>query len=240
MFRVTSFSFGVSSLRKTRSVATVMLVAVSRAMACWASPAQLPQVTLRYSSRASSSLPSFFSSVSAIENWACEASFVSGYFETIRRQRRSPRPISPPRTALRFISSRMLGIAVVERILRQELGEQLVGGVVLLGLQLLGGHQVLGVDDLAAARRSTALCGGILHQVVAPRRERLGILLLQLIAAAQQVSGVGNLLAVLVARVGQELLQRGHGVVVAPALDVALRRSPDAPGWPACAWGTAR
>ena len=39
MFRVVSFSLGFSSPRNTRSVATVIVLAVNRAMACLARPA---------------------------------------------------------------------------------------------------------------------------------------------------------------------------------------------------------
>ncbi len=79
MFRVTSFNCGVSSLRNTRSVAMVMALAVSRAMRRLASAADRPQSSLRYSTSASSSLPSFSSSVRAIINWARDASSVLGY-----------------------------------------------------------------------------------------------------------------------------------------------------------------
>ena len=144
--------------------------------------------------------------MSAIENWAREASSVPGYFDTSRRQSAIASSHFSSSTNLRFISSRMSGLRASSGYFARNSANSLLARVVVLGLELLGGHQVLGVDDLPL-HVAPRLVGRMLRQVLAPRGQRLGELLLQLIAAAQQVAGVGNLLAVLVAVVGQEPLE---------------------------------
>ena len=85
MFREVSLTSGFSSLRKIRSVATVRLLAVRRAIACRACAALGPQSSIVNSSSDSASRPSFSSSVAAIMNWPREASSDLGYFDTRRR-----------------------------------------------------------------------------------------------------------------------------------------------------------
>ena len=175
-------------------------------MACRASAGREPQVTLRYSSRASSSLPSFCSSVSAMRELGQRGLVRSR--DTSRpaaARRRSPRPTSPRRRSA-VHQQEDLGLRRVQRILGQELGEQLVGRRRTAWPRASRGHQVLGVDDLPL-HVAPGLVGRVLGQVLAPGGQGLGELLLQLVGAAQQVAGVGDLLAVLVARVGQEPLQ---------------------------------
>ena len=109
----------------------------------------------------------------------------------------------------------------VQRILGQELGPELLGFVVLLGLVLLVGHQVLGADDLALDR-APRFVRGVFNEVFLPGGEGLGEFLLQLVRHAQEASGIGHLLAVLVAVVGQEPREALHRVFVPPAMNVAL------------------
>ena len=62
----------------------------------------------------------------------------------------------------------------------------------------------------------------MLGQILPPGRQGLGEFLLQLVRTAQQVAGLGHLLAVLVPLLSQELLKRRHRVLVTAPVYVAL------------------
>ena len=113
------------------------------------------------------------------------------------------------------------GVPRVKRILGQEFGEELVGFRILLGHELVGRHEVLGIDDLPL-HAAPILVGRILGQEIAPSGQGLGVVLLRLIGQAQHVLGVGQFLAVAAMGIGEELLQRGDRVGRAAAVEIAL------------------
>ena len=148
MFRVVSFSRGVSSERNTRSVATVMLLAVRRAMACASprgvvAPRQLAVLFQRLVE------PGQFLLQSRGDH---ELSARGGI--RVRILRHQPPPCGDGRLPLFLVEICLAeqiedrGVTRVQRILGKKRTPELSRRVVLLGLMLLRRHQVLGLDEL--------------------------------------------------------------------------------------------
>ena len=129
-----------------------------------------------------------------------------GYFETSRRQAEMASSHFSSATFCWFMSRRIAGLRASKRILGQELAEKLVGLGVLLGRELLAGHQVFGLDD-RLLHRAPGIVGRVLGQELPPGGQGLGVVLLRLIGTAQQVLGLRQFLALAAAGIGQELLR---------------------------------
>ena len=162
----------------------------------------------------------FLSSVRAIMNWACEACSVCGYLAA------RSLPIGDRRFPL-FLAmvdfpevEENCRVAGVEGIAVDELGEEPGRRDVVARLEPLHGDEILGVDDrlLAALQFSLAACA----EVFSPDGEGLGVFLLTLVDLAQYPAGLRLLCVVFPAGVLQETLERGHGLVVAVQMELAL------------------
>ena len=110
--------------------------------------------------------------------------------------------------------------AAVERILGQKGGPQIAGLGVILGPPLLVAAKIFGVDDLALSG-GPLLVRRVLAQIFGPGGERLVVFLLKLIAAAEQVAGLGHFVALGVTLVLEKHAQRRNRVVITAAVDVA-------------------
>ena len=100
------------------------------------------------------------------------------------------------------------------------MAEELLGRVVVLRLRLLKCHQVFGVDDLPL-HVAPLLVGRVLREVIPPCGQGFGVLLLQLVTTAQQVSRVGYFVALGVTFLFQKPLQTVHCVFVTTPMDKA-------------------
>ena len=90
------------------------------------------------------------------------------------------------------VAEQDLRIAGIERIFGDELAEQLPRRSDLLRRPRFDRHVELGVDDLRL-HVAPRFVGRVLRQILAPRGQRFGKLLLQLVTTAQQVTRGGDL-----------------------------------------------
>ena len=97
--------------------------------------------------------------------------------------------------------------------------------------------EILGVDD-RLLHGVPALVGRVAGEILAPGGEGLGVFLLPVIDLAQRQAGLGQLLAILPTRVLQELLERGHGLVLVAPMELALGDSQMGASRPVRAWGS--
>ena len=112
-------------------------------------------------------------------------------------------------------------IPAVQRVLGQEGGPKLPGAAVVLPFQRVGRLEEFGVDDLALGL-APMMVRRVLAQVVGPGGQGVVELLLQLVRLAQHESGRRQLLAVGVARLGDQLEQRRDRVFIPSAMPIAL------------------
>ena len=112
-------------------------------------------------------------------------------------------------------------VAGVQRIAVHELGQQFGGCRVVARLELLQGDEVLRVDD-RLLHGAPALVGRMAGEILAPYGEGLRVFLLPMIDLAQRRTGLGQFLAIFPARVLQEVLERGHGLVGVAQVELTL------------------
>ena len=157
----------------------------------------------------------------AIVNWACEPSSDCGILGG------QPLPIGDGRFPLLLPlvdlpeEEEDARIAGVQRIAVHELGQEFGGRLVVAGLELLQADEVLGVDD-RLLHGAPALVGRVAGEILAPRGEGFRVFLLSVIDPAQQRTGLGQFFAIFPARVLEEVLHRGHGIVVAAEMELTL------------------
>ena len=95
------------------------------------------------------------------------------------------------------------------------------GRLVVARLELLQADEILGVDD-RLLHGAPAFTGRMAGEVFVPHGEGFRIFLLPVIDLAQRPTGLGQFFAILPARVLQEMLQRGHGLVIMRQMELAL------------------
>ena len=97
----------------------------------------------------------------------------------------------------------------------------LAAAVVVARLELLQADEVFGVDD-RLLHGAPAFMGRMAGEVFAPHGEGLRVFLLPVIDLAQRPAGLGQFFAIFPARVLQEVLERGHGLVVVAQVELTL------------------
>ena len=97
----------------------------------------------------------------------------------------------------------------------------MAAAVVVARLELLQADEIFGVDD-RLLHGAPAFAGRMAGEIFAPHGEGLRVFLLPVVDLAQRPAGLGQFFAIFPARVLQEVLERGHGLVIVGQVELTL------------------